>query len=330
MTLFGWSILIIPFLTIGGLLGALWVIAKKEQEQWRLNHAIQRRRWNGYGGEFLWIMPILALAAPLPVQALSYDIVYVRVPRYGDGSQPGDRVPRMPDVANALALEPGSELMLLRSNGEEEVLVSAGPVGAILDPSMSFDGGTVYYSACPDVTPIAGLPRMGCDIWKINIASRQTTQLTHGEWTPPEGAAPAHWCQPGERHGAFDSTCNTGGGRYNTSPAQLPGGKVVFTSSRNNYRPLVGAYQNINMHLFILDEATGITEEIGFLNVGGALHPMVLKNGAILFASGESQGRRDARLWGLWTIYPDGRHWNPSLSAFLQVYAAHFLSLIHI
>jgi len=43
-----------------------------------------------------------------------------------------------------------------------------------------------------------------------------------------------------------------------------------------------------------------------------------------MFSSYESQGLRDQRLWGLWTIQPDGRYWQPLVSAFKDPSAFHF------
>src|SRR5205823_12962786 len=51
-------------------------------------------------------------------------------------------------------------------------------------------------------------------------------------------------------------------------------------------------------------------------NVSGALHPVVLQDGRIMYSSLESQGIRDGILWGLWTIRPDGTGWAPLVSAF--------------
>ena len=47
-----------------------------------------------------------------------------------------------------------------------------------------------------------------------------------------------------------------------------------------------------------------------------ALHPVVLKDGRIIFSSLESQGLRNGILWGLWSIHPDGTNWGPVISAF--------------
>src|SRR5262249_50105563 len=57
-------------------------------------------------------------------------------------------------------------------------------------------------------------------------------------------------------------------------------------------------------------------EKIGHLNLAGALHPVVLRDGRIMYTTLESQGARSDILWGIWTINPDGTNWNPLVSAF--------------
>ena len=57
-------------------------------------------------------------------------------------------------------------------------------------------------------------------------------------------------------------------------------------------------------------------EKIGHMNISGALHPVILKDGRIMYSTLESQGIRDSILWGIWTIHPDGTNWNPLVSAF--------------
>jgi hypothetical protein len=95
----------------------------------------------------------------------------------------------------------------------------------------------------------------------------------------------------------------------------LPGGRLVFTSNRNAFRPPKG-YPRIAMQLFVMDEDGGNVEQIGHLNLAGALHPVVLRDGRIIFSSLENQGIRGDILWGIWSINPDGTNWNPLVSAF--------------
>jgi len=46
------------------------------------------------------------------------------------------------------------------------------------------------------------------------------------------------------------------------------------------------------------------------------LHPVLLKDGRIMYSTLESQGARGDILWGIWTIHPDGTNWEPLVSAF--------------
>lgn len=46
----------------------------------------------------------------------------------------------------------------------------------------------------------------------------------------------------------------------------------------------------------------------------------------IIFSTYESQGLRDERLWGTWAIWPDGRHWEPIVSAFKGEASFHFVT----
>ena len=50
--------------------------------------------------------------------------------------------------------------------------------------------------------------------------------------------------------------------------------------------------------------------------LAGALHPVTLADGRIMFSTLESQGIRSEISWGIWTIHPDGTNWNPLVSAF--------------
>jgi hypothetical protein len=67
-----------------------------------------------------------------------YDIVYVRAPRKGNvvGS-------KWAEIAHPVQMDPGADLMLLRPDGTEDVLVAGGK-GAIMDPVVSLDGKSVY------------------------------------------------------------------------------------------------------------------------------------------------------------------------------------------
>ena len=95
--------------------------------------------------------------------------------------------------------------------------------------------------------------------------------------------------------------------------------------SCDGFRPSKG-YPVTALQLFVMDDSdTDVDpkdaypsniEKIGHLNIACALHPVVLKDGRILFSTLESQGIRSDILWGIWSIHPDGTKWGPVVSAF--------------
>jgi len=246
-----------------------------------------------------------------------YDIVYVRARRSGDEVHKRFYT----DFSQPVTMEPGADLMLLHPDGSEELLVKGGD-GAITDPIMSFDGQSVYFVRIYDLKKRSqwNPPAAGADIYKIHLPSRKIVRLTNQEFTPNTGAA--NWAsgfrkpEPGKTHIDY--------GVFNMGPCPLPGGRVVFTSNRDAFRPAKG-YPVVALQLFVMDDSdTSLgehdtpqnLEKIGHLNISGALHPVVLTDGRIMFSSLESQGIRSSISWGIWTIHPDGTNWAPLVSAF--------------
>ena len=238
--------------------------------------------------------------------ALDYPIVYVRVPRRGDAV-----ISKWPEIAHPVELDPGGDLMLLEPDGTEELLVDGGP-GSVTDPVVSLDGQWVYYSHIHDMTiNWAGkFPRRGADIYKIHLATRKIVRLTDQKFTPNTGAA--DWSSDFVSQQAGKTYLDYG--VFNMGPYPLPNGRIVFTSNRDAFRP--PKHNGPTLQLFTMDDDGKNVECIGHLNVGMALHPVVLKDGRIVFSSLESQGLRSGILWGLWAIRPDGTGWAPVISAF--------------
>ncbi len=240
---------------------------------------------------------------------LDYPIVYVRAPRKGDRGRT-----RWAEIATPAIMEPDSDLMLLMPDGKEECLVAGGADGAVTDPMVSFDGESVYYSHIKGLkgTSQHGQPPFGgADIHRIHVATRKITRLTDQAFTPNTGAA--DWSSDLRKNEAGKTHVNYG--VLNMGPCPLPGGRVVFVSNRNAFRS--PKHPSPCLQLFVMDDDGKNVECIGHLNLGMALHPVVLTDGRIMFSSLESQGLRSNILWGLWSIHPDGTNWNPIISAFL-------------
>jgi hypothetical protein len=242
-----------------------------------------------------------------PEVKIDYDIVYVRTPRKGD------RVgTNWAEISNPHFMDPGGDLVLLHPDGTEEVLVRGGN-GSVADPMVSFDGEWVYYSHFHDLRDASPscASASGADIYKIHLKTRKIVRLTHQEFLPNTGAA--NWSE--DFRTPLEGKNWLPYGVLNLGPCPVPGGKVVFTSNRHAFRPPKRLPHTLQ--LFIMDEDGSNVECIGHLNLGCALHPVVLRDGRIMFSSLESQGVRASTLWGLWVIHPDGTNWGPLASAFL-------------
>ena len=104
---------------------------------------------------------------------IDYDIIYVRQPRFGNTTNT-----IWPEVFHPARIDPGADLVLLHPDGSEELLVAGGN-GAVTDPFISFDAQWCYYVLFPDVRQgqlngqRGDLPYAGCDIWRINLRTRQ-------------------------------------------------------------------------------------------------------------------------------------------------------------
>ena len=213
-------------------------------------------------------------------------------------------------------MEPGADLMLLHPDGKEELLVEGGD-GSITDPMVSFDGQWVYYSHIHNLKKASqwNPPRQGADIYKIHVQVEEDRPADQPEVhaqhrAPPTGRRTSARRKQGKSHFEY--------GVYNMGPCPLPGGRIVFTSNRDGFRPAKG-YPAVALQLFVMDDRdTDIgddedppnLEKIGHLNLAGALHPVVLKDGRIMYSTLESQGNRSDILWGIWTIHPDGTNWD--------------------
>ena len=100
-----------------------------------------------------WILALLFISNLL--QAVDYDIVYVRQVRFGD-----DINTLWPEIFHPARMDPGADLMLLHPDGSEEVLVDC-DICSVTDPFVSFDAQWVYYSLFHDLSPGARTINIG-------------------------------------------------------------------------------------------------------------------------------------------------------------------------
>jgi hypothetical protein len=274
--------------------------------------------------EKLFLDPIGVEVPPLasdPSVKIDYDIAYVRARRAGDKEHKRFYT----DFSQPVTMEPGADLMLLHPDGSEELLVAGGD-GSITDPMVSLDGQWIYYVHLYNLKGRSpwSPPPAGADIFKIHVKSRKIVRLTNQKFDPNRGAA--DWASDHRNASKKEGDKNwVSYGVFNMGPCPLPGGKIVFTSNREGFRPSKG-YPSIALQLFVMDDRDedlpaeevhpANLQKIGHLNIAGALHPVVLADGRIMFSTLESQGIRSEISWGIWTIRPDGTQWGPMISAF--------------
>ncbi|MFN0111428.1 MAG: hypothetical protein ACKVZH_21400 [Blastocatellia bacterium] len=271
------------------------------------------------------VSPVTPTVTAQTLPPVNYDIVYVRAPRYGDNTNT-----IWPEVTTPLIPDPGSDLMLLHPNGSEEILFDGGANGAVMDPQVSYDARSVVFAFFSNVNNNnsqrggrdRGLSLEGADIYRIELASRKVTRLTNQEFTPNTGNGANFNCANSE------SNCPRVG-VFNTGPAFLPDGKIVFTSTRDNYLPnrVFNGSQRV-MQLWVMDGDGKNQHPIGHLNLSAAMHPFVLKDGRIAFTSWENQGNRDTRVFSLWAIWPDGTEFEPFSGFGDTHFSHHFMTQI--
>jgi hypothetical protein len=239
-----------------------------------------------------------------PDVKLDYDIVYVRAPRFVAGPGGKQRPSAWPEIAHPTNINPGYDLMLLHPDGKEELLVEGGE-GSIADPFVSFDAEWVYYAHF-----YLGKLGSGSDIYKVHVKSKKIVRLTHQESTPNTGCLALKKNAPPPNADKQP----IGRGIWNLGPCPVPGGRLVFTSTRDQVKVPRG-YPRVANQLHVMDADGNNVEKIGHINIGSALHPVVLKDGRVMFSSLESQGIHGGISWGIWAIHPDGTNWEPIISA---------------
>ncbi|MDB4786209.1 c-type cytochrome [bacterium] len=201
--------------------------------------------------------------------------------------------PILPRADDPFRIDPGTDLVIIDPNGNEEVLVDADFDEVAMDPQVSFDGKTLFYTLAKKVNPEDNQNYLDIqsNIYMMNLESREITQVTHQD----------------------------GGERGNTildsGPSPLGDDRIIFTSNRaETFRGSHYRKEHI-LQLFVVDRDGTNIEKIGYLNLHGALHPMPLPDGRYMWSSGEGMGVRTP-VWGLWVSHPDGTNWGPLFSAF--------------
>lgn len=259
----------------------------------------------------------LAVARP-GLAAIDFPIVYLSAPADDEPRPPAFRTPAAGHPFRNLA----ADLVLRQPDGSEKVLVAGRQPDKgllhIIDPCVSLDGKKVYYTHAGRAD---GYDGTHADIYCITLASGEIQRLTGGpaEWSPPRGGldyAP-HWPRDKTEAEQFRKSGRivSQDGIWNMSPCEVAGGRIVFTSTRDGVQPTKESFAA--PQLYVMDADGSNVKKIGFMNLGGALHPVIGHDGKVYWSSGEMQGHRGdgGNGWAIWSINPDGTGWGPEISA---------------
>lgn len=270
-------------------------------------------------------LPILANAIPSD-HGVDYDIVYVRYP---NGTAGNDRTKwaQLPQGEQPYRIQPGADLMLLKPNGTTEVIVDCTSC-AVMDPFISYDGTTVYYSKMLNVSTsndviigsIFGRETAGY-IFKVDIsggAPYTEVQLTYPR--AYDGAKYAGNTNADDLLNNAGQDNGTGIFLRDMAPVPLSNGKILFTS---NQAGLVGFNQKgalksegaIPQQMYIMDDHDGTKNTVELANIKRLTqsdmrmvqHPLQLKDGRIMFTTWQDFAHKQRySMSELFTISPDG------------------------
>lgn len=248
---------------------------------------------------------------------IDYDIIYVRYNIDEDENPDIATYINMPQGEKAYNITLGADLVLLKPDGSETILVNCtddegNDFCSVMDPTVSFDAKTVYYSLIGDrVTSHAGTTYSSW-LYKINLDDPflKPIRLTFND--------------------GFDShlyAANTTDEHDQASirpirdmaPVPLADGRLLFTSNRaglSALNPGTDAWIKGSVsQLYTMEDHEGeLTNaklsQIQRLETGTmhlAQHPIQLKDGRILFSSWQDVATRfHYAMTPLFTVNPDG------------------------
>ena len=283
-------------------------------------------------GDDLPTVPVPPTAGdPVPPDAgdgtMNYDIVYVRYPREGD-----DTDLDMPDGEHPYRSESGADLMLLHPDGTEEILVDCDDTSSVLDPIISYDARWVYYAKYVnrDVRKEYSKQTGDCFLFKMRLdvsaSWRVEIQLT-------DASTDFHTDKMAGNTDADLESMRKMFGIRDLGPALLPDGRILFTTNRETLLPpLQGNISSVNivegvtvLQMCVIDDHDGSTPNrslkiVGHSNLHMAQHPIVLRDGRILFTNWDDAALRvDRNMATLYTVHPDGSY----LAQFLEPHNLH-------
>ncbi|MCF6319699.1 MAG: hypothetical protein L3J83_10560, partial [Proteobacteria bacterium] len=252
-------------------------------------------------------------------QITNFDIIYVRYPDPGEGN-----FVSIPQGEKPYRLVGGADLVLLKPDGTEIILVDCSTC-SVMDPFISYDGNTVYYSYNEVVVnnPNPSGDRFQSWIYKIHLDDPTFTpiRMTYDDGFDSVFYEPNRDVNGNVRAGHDQSDRRA---IRDMSPVPLADGRLLFVSNRaalTTFHPYTNADVRGSIQLmYVMDDHDGsaVTKELAniqLLEIGNihlVQHPMQLMDGRILFSTWQDAGTKingaeyRYAMTTLFTINPDG------------------------
>ena len=174
------------------------------------------------------------------------------------------------------------------------------PTCAALDPVVSFDGTKIYYA----------LYKGTLEFLTRGISDRVLDGAAESPTTISETLPNKKLSSEGAHIRVYNTTNSTSAditpyvaGLWDTAPVQLPNGRIAFTTTQgNNWSNVIFRTSTVekNIRIAAVDEMGGGNREILTYDVITQVqHPIILKNGKLLYSSWEV-------LWGIPFEHPNG------------------------
>ncbi|MDP5033271.1 hypothetical protein, partial [Paraglaciecola sp.] len=248
----------------------------------------------------LSIIPACSQAA----QPVDYPIIYVRYPAEGYNSP----FVNIPQGEKAYPIQMGGSLVLWSPDAPEKILVDCGPC-SVMDPMMSFDGKTVFYSL-----NINDDKKVYSWLYKIHLTGDNAftpIRLTFND----DFDSKYYVANKNEEY--YQSHYF---GIRDMAPVPLADGRVLFTSNRAGLTAFESLGHNPHevgsvQQLYVMDDHEGERTNKELANIKRleagtfhlAQHPIQLLDGRILFTTWQDVADKYIyAMSSLFTIHPDG------------------------
>ncbi len=221
------------------------------------------------------------------------------------------------EVISPYKVAPGADLVVIQPDGTEAILYDADEDQAVVDPRVSFDAKTVFFSLSKGwkTKHPQGWPRQGFDLYSLPLYKDANGFVT-------TDIAKLFRITNQERD--LRREIPTGIPVINLGPYPVPGGRLMYTSTATNQQPNKGFAKGPVQMLYVIDQDGKNREQINFANTANSWHPIAMMDGRYLYASQETFMTRDPRQGGLFHINQDGTGMGQVWSAFMSAKFIHF------